>query len=130
MLFASLHGDPVDAFPYFLGYADETGAGAGEGYNHNYPMPPGTPWSVWAQALDDALAKIKAFGAEAIVVSLGVDTFEKDAISFFKLKTPDYITMGEKIAKAGVPVLVCMEGGYGVNEIGINTANVLKGLKA
>lgn len=130
VLFASLHGDPVDAFPYFLGYADETGAGAGEGYNHNYPMPPGTPWSVWAQALDDALARIKAFGAEAIVVSLGVDTFEKDAISFFKLKTPDYITMGEKIAKAGVPVLVCMEGGYGVNEIGINTANVLKGLEA
>ena len=38
--------------------------------------------------------------------------------------------MGEKIAKAGLPVLVCLEGGYGVQEIGINTANVLKGLEA
>ncbi len=128
--FASLHGDPVDAFPYFLGYADETGAGAGEGANRNYPMPAGTPWDVWAAALDDSLARIKAFGAEAIVVSLGVDTFEKDPISFFKLSSPDYIRMGEKIAASGLPVLVVMEGGYGVPEIGLNVANVLRGLEA
>ena len=128
--FASLHGDPVDAFPYFLGYADETGAGAGEGANRNYPMPAGTPWNIWAAALDDSLARIKAFGAEAIVVSLGVDTFEKDPISFFKLSSPDYIRMGEKIAASGLPVLVVMEGGYGVPEIGLNVANVLRGLEA
>ena len=128
--FASLHGDPVDAFPYFLGYADETGAGAGEGANRNYPMPAGTPWDVWAAALDDSLARIKAFGAEAIVVSLGVDTFEKDPISFFKLSSPDYIRMGERIAASGLPVLVVMEGGYGVPEIGLNVANVLRGLEA
>ncbi|MDI7864534.1 histone deacetylase family protein [Rhizobiaceae bacterium n13] len=128
--FASLHGDPVDAFPYFLGYADETGAGAGEGANRNYPMPAGTPWDVWAAALDDSLARIKAFGAEAIVVSLGVDTFEKDPISFFKLTSSDYIRMGERISTSGLPVLVVMEGGYGVPEIGLNVANVLKGLEA
>ncbi|MBT9497893.1 MAG: hypothetical protein IV103_11690, partial [Zoogloea sp.] len=76
-------GDPVDAFPYFLGYADETGEGDGEGLNANYPMPAGTPWEVWAAALADALKRIEAYGAEAIVVSLGVDTFEQDPISFF-----------------------------------------------
>jgi acetoin utilization deacetylase AcuC-like enzyme len=130
IFFASLHGDPVDAFPYFLGYADEHGEGAGEGFNQNYPLPPGTPWDVWSAALDDALARIRTFGAEAIVVSLGVDTFEQDPISFFKLTSTDFIRMGEKIAKAGVPVLVCMEGGYGVPEIGLNVANVLKGLEA
>lgn len=130
VLFASMHGDPVDAFPYFLGFADEKGAGKGESYNLNYPLPPGTPWEIWSAAMDDALARIKTFGAEAIIVSLGVDTFEKDPISFFKLKSPDFITMGEKIAKAGLPVLVVMEGGYGVQEIGLNVANVLKGLEA
>ncbi len=64
VLFASLHGDPADAFPYYLGFADEKGEGAGEGSNHNYPMLPGTAWDVWSQALDDSLAKIKAFGAD------------------------------------------------------------------
>ena len=28
---ASLHADPAQEYPYFLGYQDETGTGAGEG---------------------------------------------------------------------------------------------------
>ena len=129
VFFASLHGDPAEAFPHFLGYAEETGKGAGAEATRNYPMPPGTLWSVWGAALDDALARISAFGAEAIVVSLGVDTFEKDPISFFRLTSPDYVTMGRAIAAHGLPVVVCMEGGYGVPEIGVNVANVLRGIE-
>ncbi len=34
------------------------------------------------------------------MVSLGVDTFEKDPISFFKLTSPDFISMGAMIAAA------------------------------
>ena len=60
VFFASLHGAPEDAFPYFLGYADETGAGAGEGATANWPMPPGTGWGPWSGALDDALGRIAA----------------------------------------------------------------------
>lgn len=130
IFFASLHGEPADAFPYFWGYADETGAGDGENCNANYPLPRGTGWPVWSAALADALSRIKAFGAEAIVLSLGVDTFERDPISFFRL-TSDYFTrMGSIIAAAGLPVVTCMEGGYGVPEIGLNVANVLVGLES
>ncbi len=93
-------------------------------------MPRGTAWDVWSAALTDALARIKAFGAEAIVLSLGVDTFERDPISFFKLTSDDFIRMGTLVTGAGLPVLTCMEGGYGVPEIGLNVANVLKGLEA
>ena len=128
VFFASLHGDPAEAFPHFLGYAEETGKGAGEGTTLNHPMPSGTPYSVWEAALLDSLKRIAAFGAEAIVLSLGVDTFEKDPISFFKLTSPDYVTMGRAVAASGVPVLVVMEGGYGVPEIGLNVANTLKGI--
>jgi acetoin utilization deacetylase AcuC-like enzyme len=127
---ASLHGDPIQAFPYFLGHADEEGEAAGEGANRNYPMPRGTSWDAWSAALADALSRIKAFGAEAIVVSLGVDTYERDPISFFKLTSDDFIRMGAMIASMGLPVLTCMEGGYGVPEIGFNVANMLKGLEA
>jgi acetoin utilization deacetylase AcuC-like enzyme len=129
VLFLSLHGDPVDAFPYFLGHADETGAGAGEGFNVNYPMPPGTPYGKWAEALDDACARIASFGPDALVVSLGVDTFEKDPISFFKLTSEDFTRYGERIAKLGLPTLFVMEGGYAVTEIGVNTVNVLQGFE-
>ncbi len=130
IFFASLHGEPEDAFPFFMGYADETGEGPGDGLNANYPMPSGTTWDVWSAALADALGRIRTCGAEAIVLSLGVDTFEEDPISFFRLKSEDYLRMGEMVAASGLPVLTVMEGGYGVPQIGLNVANVLKGLEA
>ena len=129
IFFASLHGDPMDAFPYFWGHREEVGKSRGEGFNANFPMPRNTPWSVYAEALEAALKRISEHGAEALVLSLGVDTFEKDPISFFSLKTEDYLKMGAMVARLGIPVLVVMEGGYGVPEIGYNVANVLIGLE-
>jgi len=127
VLFCSLHGQPEDAFPYFLGFKDERGRGKGEGFNANYPMPPGTQYERWSAALEDACRKIKRFGPDAVVVSLGVDTFEKDPISFFKLRSEDFTAYGARIARLNKPTLFVMEGGYAVEEIGINTVNVLSG---
>jgi acetoin utilization deacetylase AcuC-like enzyme len=129
VLFCSLHGNPEDAFPHFLGYADETGSGAGEGFNRNYPMPPGTSFSVWSDALRDALSHMAAFAPGYIVVSLGVDAFEGDPISFFRLTSEDFRTTGKLIASLGIPTLFVLEGGYDVKEIGTNVVNVLKGFK-
>ncbi|MEM6422722.1 MAG: histone deacetylase family protein, partial [Pseudomonadota bacterium] len=101
VLFASLHGDPLEAFPHFLGGAEETGEGAGEGATVNYPMPRGTGWETWSAALEDALQRIAAHRAEALVVSLGVDTFKDDPISFFTLDSPDFTAMGRRLAAVG-----------------------------
>lgn len=130
VLFVSLHGDPMDAFPHFLGHAEETGKGSGEGYNHNYPMKPGTQFSEWRGALTDGLGKVVQYKPDALVISLGVDTFENDPISFFKLKSDDFTTYGGDIAKLGLPTLFVMEGGYDIGEIGVNTVNVLQGFEA
>jgi acetoin utilization deacetylase AcuC-like enzyme len=130
VLFLSLHGQPEDAFPYYLGYADETGEGAGEGANVNYPMPPGTPFEVWGAALDDAIAKIRAAGVEAVVVSLGVDAFKEDPISFFKLDSDDFREAGRRIAGLDLPTVFLLEGGYAIDEVGINVVNVLQGFEA
>lgn len=129
VLFLSLHGDPMAAFPHFLGHEGEIGIGDGEGFNFNFPMPAGTSFSKWSNALKSALHQISKFGADAVIVSLGVDTFERDPISFFKLKSDDFFKMGECIASLDLPTLFVMEGGYAVEEIGINTVNVLMGFE-
>lgn len=129
VLFLSLHGDPRQEFPYFLGFADEIGHGKGERFNVNYPLPSGTDYATWANALDDAIRRIKAYQPELLIVSLGVDTFENDPISSFKLKSEDYIDCGRRLKALGLPTTFLLEGGYAVEEIGINVVNVLTGFE-
>ncbi|MBB3331610.1 acetoin utilization deacetylase AcuC-like enzyme [Halomonas campaniensis] len=129
VLFLSLHGDPLHCFPHFLGHAEETGEGAGEGFNVNYPLPPGTGFAAWAEALEDALARIREAGCELLVVSLGVDTFEGDPISAFRLASDDFLEVGRRLARLGLPTVFLLEGGYAVEEIGVNVVNVLAGFE-
>ena len=129
VLFCSLHGHPEDEYPYFSGFVDETGDGNGSGFNANYPLRPGTAWDVYADALAAACRKVWNFGPDVLVVSLGVDTFERDPISSFKLTSEDYLRLGDAIAGLHYPTLFVMEGGYAVDEIGLNTVNVLTGFE-
>jgi acetoin utilization deacetylase AcuC-like enzyme len=129
VLYVSVHGDPAEAFPYFSGYADETGTGAGEGYNVNLPLAPGTEFAAWRDALATGLERIREFAPDALVVSLGVDTFSQDPISFFKLQSGDFSTYGRMIAACRLPTLFVFEGGYAVAEVGINAVNVLTGFE-
>lgn len=129
VLYVSLHGDPQHAFPYFAGHADETGIGAGTGYNMNLPLPPGTEFALWAEALKSGLDRIGRFGPDALIVSLGVDTFAEDPISFFKLKSADFISYGRMIGALKLPTLFVFEGGYAVGQVGLNAVNVLTGFE-
>ncbi len=123
--FASIHADPRTDFPFYLGYADEIGQGPGLGANMNLPLPSGTVFSTWSAALDRALSTVA--GADAIVISLGVDTFENDPISTFRLTSDNFLTMGAQLATAGLPTMFVMEGGYATEAIGVNMVNVLDG---
>jgi len=129
VLFISLHGDPDVTFPYYLGYADETGQGKGEGFNVNYPLPPGTRVDTWMATLDDALATIKRTECDMLIVSLGVDIFEGDPISAFTFTSDDFTLLGKRLATASLPTVLLMEGGYAVDDIGVNVVNVLQGFK-
>lgn len=73
--------------------------------------------------------KLAAYKPDVVVVSLGVDTLEKDPISRFKLKSEHYPLIGARIARLGPPTLFVMEGGYAVEEIGINAVGVLTGFE-
>lgn len=127
--FLSLHGAPEEEYPYFWGYADETGEGQGDGYTVNYPLPKGTSFATWRGCLEDALQKIADYAPDHLLVSLGVDTFENDPISSFKLASDDFTTYGKLIGQANLPTLFVMEGGYDIDEVGLNTLNVLQGFE-
>jgi len=127
VLFASIHGDPRTEYPFYLGHADEKGEGAGLGFNLNLPLPRGASFAAWREAMNQALRGIAAFGAQALVVSLGVDTFAGDPVAGFGLQSPDYLRVGEDLAAAGLPTVFVFEGGYAVAEIGVNAVNVLDG---
>jgi len=126
----NIHADPLVEYPYFLGHADERGAGEGEGATVNQPLPWGTDFVAWSAALDVALAAVAAFGPDRLVVSLGVDTFHGDPISRFRLDTADYPVIGARIAGLGRPTLFVLEGGYAVEAIGMNVVGVLEGFEA
>jgi len=130
VFFASIHADPKSDYPYFWGHADEKGEGDGEDATFNQPLPRGTTWETYAPALDKALARITAFGAKALIVSYGADTFEQDPISEFKLTTQDMHRIGAAIATLDLPTLTVMEGGYRIDALGRNVEAYLAGLEA
>jgi len=128
--FFSLHGNPELVFPHYLGFEDERGEEEGTGCNRNWVYGPGTPFSEWQQGLEQACSIIENGQFDRLIISLGVDTFEGDPISFFKLKSADYITIGKTLEQLNLPTLFLLEGGYAVDDIGVNVCNVLKGFEA
>jgi acetoin utilization deacetylase AcuC-like enzyme len=127
VLTVSLHGDPRTEYPFFLGHADERGEGEGFGFNLNLPLPAGTGFSAWRDALEAGLQEVKRSGADALVVALGVDTYEGDPISRFRLASSDYPEVGRALAGLGLPTVFTLEGGYAVADMGVNVVNVLEG---
>ncbi len=129
VLFVSIHGSPLTEYPFYLGHADELGEGAGEGFNLNLPLPAGTSADTWFEALETACRRVAQHGAQALVVSLGLDTFAGDPISKFSLQSPDYTRLGQRIARLGLPTIFILEGGYAAQELGVNAVNVLEGFE-
>ena len=126
VFFASIHGDPRTEYPFYLGYADEVGEGAGHGFNLNLPLAAGCETRQWFEALETACARVQAYGAEALVVSLGLDASEEDPLCTFHLTSADFARVGERIARLELPTALILEGGYVSPVLGANAATVLE----
>jgi acetoin utilization deacetylase AcuC-like enzyme len=72
---------------------------------------------------------VAGFSPQTLVVSLGVDTYEGDPISAFKLGTQHFPLMGRRLAELKLPTVFVQEGGYAVEDIGTNVAGVLEGFQ-
>jgi acetoin utilization deacetylase AcuC-like enzyme len=130
VLTISLHADPVRFYPFFWGYAEERGTGAGEGFNLNLPLARGTADDEYLKALDTAIDAIGKFSPTALVVALGLDAFEGDPLRGLAITTPGFARIGRRIAEFELPTVLVQEGGYLSDELGDNLSSFLRGFAA
>jgi acetoin utilization deacetylase AcuC-like enzyme len=127
VLTVSVHADPAGFYPFFWGHAHERGAGAGRGYNLNLPLARGTNDTDFLATLEVALTRVRAFGADALVIALGLDAYIGDPFKGFAITTPGFARIGATLAGLGVPTVFVQEGGYLCEELGQNLTSVLSG---
>ena len=117
VLTVSLHGHPDYTYPYFTGFANETGTGKGLGYNRNYPLPPNADDEAYTHVFDKALTHILKRNVDVLVVSLGFDIMKGDPTGTFLVKTPTLRHIGKRLIQAGLPLIIIQEGGYSIRNI-------------
>lgn len=110
VLTISIHQDPAFFYPG-TGFAWQTGAGKGKGFNLNVPLPPGTNERRYLEALDGVLPKLEKFKPDILVIVFGADTYKDDPLASIELEIETY----GKIAKRLRPFpkkAILFAGGY------------------
>jgi acetoin utilization deacetylase AcuC-like enzyme len=134
VLVVSIHCHPDCEYPFHSGYFDEDGAEEGKGSTLHLPLLPGTTWQEYSTELQQAMEAIKSFGAQSLVVSLGLDTYNGDPCAIrragFKLEGQDYLHMGEMIASSNLQTIVIQEGGYYMEMVPQAVADFLYGMSS
>ena len=125
-LFCSLHADPDWIYPFFWGRANERGAGAGLGLNHNWSLPLHMNDTAYLAVLDEALGVIANFAPRYLLVSLGLDAAEGDLIGQFDITTAGFHEIGRRITALNLPTVIVQEGGYQLETLGKNAVAFLR----
>ena len=128
VLTVSLHGHPSFAYPYFSGFRDEEGVGAGAGSNLNLPLQEHLSPDQYREALTTALKRIARHHPAFLVVAAGFDTATGDPTGTWQHKRHDFHVIGEMLGAQGYPTLVVQEGGYRVRTLGGNVRAFFEGL--
>ena len=132
VLYASTH-----QYPYYpgTGAAGEVGAGAGEGFTVNIPLPAGCGDEEYLRLFRDIVAPTAAkFAPDWILVSAGFDPHRRDPLggmdvteSGFAAMTSVLVGLAEK--HAGGRIAFLLEGGYDLQALKHSVAVVLKAMR-
>lgn len=125
VLTISIHADPNVEYPYYAGYADETGAGAGAGFHRNFPLERGTDDRRYLATLQEALTLIRSFNPAYLVISAGMDIYADDPLGTIQVTTEGIREVGRQIASLQLPSVIVMEGGYNNEALGENMSGFL-----
>jgi acetoin utilization deacetylase AcuC-like enzyme len=119
VFYGSVHIDPAAGwFPHVVGFADETGTGAGAGTTLNVPLPPETGDEPWLGGVDRLVEAVRRHGSTALVVSLGVDAGADDPNSPLRITHDGYASAGQALRGLDLPTVSIQEGGYVLETLG------------
>ncbi|CAJ3625993.1 histone deacetylase family protein [Burkholderia pseudomallei] len=130
VLYVSIHGDPTNFYPAVTGYETERGAGRGEGFNVNLPMPHGSPEAVFFAQLERARSRVERFAPDVLVFALGFDVYREDPQSKVAVTTEGFGRLGALVGGLRVPTLIVQEGGYHLETLERNAAALFRGYEA
>ncbi|MFI6132733.1 class II histone deacetylase [Micromonospora sp. NPDC051141] len=106
------------SFPPDSGWIEETGAGTGEGYTINVPLPLGSGHAAWLYAMNQVvLPALKRFQPDLIIVPVGFDGGCFEPLARQALVVDSYRQMASLLTKAADRlcdgrVVAISEGGY------------------
>nr|WP_062335536.1 hypothetical protein [Herbidospora sakaeratensis] len=127
VFYGSVHVDPgAGWFPHYVGFADETGGGT----TLNVPVAPESGDAVWLAGVARLCEAAARFGAEALVVSLGVDAAADDPESPLRVTRDGYLATGRLLGGLGLPTVAVQEGGYHLETLGPLVAATLRGIQS
>ncbi|WP_038766327.1 histone deacetylase family protein [Burkholderia pseudomallei] len=130
VLYVSIHGDPTNFYPAVTGYETERGAGRGEGFNVNLPMPHGSPEAVFFAQLERARSRVERFAPDMLVFALGFDVYREDPQSKVAVTTEGFGRLGALVGGLRVPTLIVQEGGYHLETLERNAAALFRSYEA
>ena len=83
-------------------------------------MPHGASEAVFFENLEQALAAVKDFSADVLVLSLGFDIYELDPQSKVAVTREGFARLGARIRALGLPCVIVQEGGYHLETLDSN----------
>ena len=116
VLTISIHQD--DFYPASSGSLDERGDGAGQGYNINVPLPPGSGHGAYVETIKRVVVPaLRRFRPELIVVASGLDACAYDPLARMMCHSGTYREMAALVMDAAKELcdgrlVACHEGGY------------------
>lgn len=128
VLYISIHGDPTNFYPVVSGFENERGEGEGYGYNINLPMPHGSTEDVFFEKLDEAMAAIRLFQPDALILTLGFDIYKDDPQAKVSVSSEGFCRLSSRIRELHLPTLVVQEGGYDLDTLSENVQQFFKGM--
>jgi acetoin utilization deacetylase AcuC-like enzyme len=132
VLYASIHQWPL--YPG-TGAATFRGEGAGAGYTLNLPVPPGSDTETFLGLVRDVVVPAgREFKPGLVAISAGFDAHRDDPLADCAVDDAGYAqmtgAMRDLAGELGVPVLVCLEGGYDPAALGRSVVAMAETLAA
>lgn len=127
VLYASVHGSPINFYPIVSGHEHEKGEGEGYGYNNNFPMPHGTDEDGFFNYVDKAIDKVKLFNPDVVIHVLGFDVYKDDPQAKCNVSTNGFFRLSKKLKALNKPIIILVEGGYCVEKLNENLQAFISG---